>query len=169
MNGYDIGSRLSVQMTKEDEANKIIEFLNNQGNVSDGVKKAIIDYISRKGTGNISSISNTLPSQKEIEDILIEVLMDNPAGMELSKLYDQVAEKLNLTPSQLALKSPKTSDNVFKKKVRFAILNLKHRKIIENVSRGFVRLIPFLLENFTLSQIQNFENILAALNAYKEK
>lgn len=161
---YGVGSRITFQLTEDDEKNKIIEFINLQDNVSQAIREVLRLYVRNNEIENISSTSDTMPTQKELEAVVVETLLKVEVDIPLSELYVIVGRELQLSEEQLALRSTKSNDNIFQKKIRFVLLGLKNKGLLDTkTARGFVR-IRQSLRKYSLQELLKLDSIIDLLS-----
>ena len=110
--------------------------------------------ITPANTGVAMTNIDVVPPQKDIEIKLVEVLLEirdnrNKFGtgttMSLTNMYAAVANSFGLSTKARDMESKITNDNVFEKRLRFAVLSLKHRGILDpNGQRGTLEIMPQL-------------------------
>lgn len=101
-------------------------------------------------TGVAITSTDIVPLQKDIKIKLVEELLKahyktGTTAVSLTDMYAAVANSFGLSTKARDMENEITNDNVFKKRLRFAVLSLKHRGILDpNGQRGILRIMPHL-------------------------
>lgn len=159
------GDTVSIRFSKN-VSESVMEWVNKQTSITNSILKLIEKEVKENGIKDLSKKS-PLPTEKELMPYVFDCVAKNDHttdGASVQDIYNHCARKLNVSPSQRAEPS-KANKSKFENRVRFAILELKNKGLIEPGSkRGHYKLTK-LGRHFYNSGIDilDFEDIVEAI------
>ncbi|ANX00385.1 hypothetical protein CSTERLE_01645 [Thermoclostridium stercorarium subsp. leptospartum DSM 9219] len=159
------GDTISIRFPK-DVNEKILEWVNQQSSVTNSVIKLIEREVEENGINDLSEALFFIPSQNDLMPYIFDYIGQNNNavnGASVQDIYDYCAEKLNITNDQRCIPS-KANKSKFENRVRFTILALKNKNLIEfGPKRGYYKLTnlgKYFYDNKL--DVRNFDDIVEA-------
>lgn len=160
------GDSVSIRFPKSVNKN-IIEWANKQTSITNSILKLIEKEVTENGIKDLSK-EPPIPTQKELLPFVFECIGANnntPNGVNVQIIYDYCTMKLNVSPAQRSEPS-KANSSKFENRVRFAILELKNKNLIESgPKRGYYKLTnlgQFFYNKRGEIDIRDFDDIIKA-------
>lgn len=135
------GDTITIRIPKNVEP-KVLSWINNQGSINGSIIQVIEREIGMNGVINLSPVTvDQLASADEMGPYVFEGIKNNKneSGIGLQELYDEVAQKLNITDAEREISSPGNS-SLYENRIRWIIKRMKMQGLIKVMKRGHYKL-----------------------------